>query len=237
MISLARIVKQLALYFAPVLLAVTLIYFVGLSPFLKAQQQMQNSSAAVSGSAQSGTNTKYPEQDLKQAEKDLLNKANVLNGKDSEPKNDLVNNAIANTNPTFRFSKNEEFKFGASYIGDMDAPERDPFRKPEEMLRREEDIARPKNPIINIDEIIDSKMEAIRRWPLSEYKLIGVIWDVKNPKAMLVDKNKTKHLLKKNYRIGNKNGLVSEIGEGSITVLQEGVPIVLSLTGDDARGD
>ena len=234
MISLAKLTKSLILYFAPVLLAVTLIYFVGLSPFLKAQQQMQNPTSAVSGAAQLQTDAKdkYPEQDLKQAENDLLNKANVVPGNQNDSKNDLINNAIANANPTFRASKNDEFKYGSSYIGDMDAPERDPFRKPEEMLRREEDIARPKTPIVNTDEFIDSKMEAIRRWPLREYKLIGVIWDVKNPKAMLVDKNKTKHLLKKNYRIGNKNGLVSEIGEGSITVLQEGVPIVLTLTGD-----
>jgi len=236
MIKMSIIIKNFVLFFMPVALSVVVIYFFGLSPFLKAQPtgSVSATTAIVSGTISNQNVDKYEEQELKQVETDLLNKANVVPVDDiSNGKNDLINNSIANANPTFRTSKNEEFKYGASYIGDLDLPERDPFRKPEDLLRREEDIARPKTPVTNLDEIIDDKMEAIRRWPLSEYKLIGVIWDVKNPKAMVEDQKKTKHLLKKNYRIGNKNGLVSEIGEGSMTVLQEGVPIVITLSGRD----
>ena len=98
--------------------------------------------------------------------------------------------------------------------------ERDPFAPPKYI--RELELIRPKD-------LIDNKMEAIRRWPLSDYKLQGIIWDVKNPKAIIVDKLKTLHLLKKNYRIGHREGIISEIHESEIIVLQKGLPIVIPI--------
>ena len=118
------------------------------------------------------------------------------------------------------------YKFTTSYIGDITSDEKDPFRKPRNLLDLEEEAARPKR---IQDNQIDEKMEAIRRWPLQQYKLIAVIWDVSNPKAMIADPDGKKHLLKKSYRIGDQDGLITNISEGSITVLQGNVPVVVAL--------
>ena len=98
--------------------------------------------------------------------------------------------------------------------------DRDPFSPPKYIKDME---------LVKPEDIIDKQMEAIRRWPLVEYKLKGIIWDVKNPKAMILDKLNTLHLLKRNYRIGNREGLISEINESEIVVVQKGVPTVLQI--------
>jgi Tfp pilus assembly protein PilP len=103
---------------------------------------------------------------------------------------------------------------------------RDPFSPPKYI--RDMEQVRP-------EDIIDQRMESIRRWPLSEYKLRGVIWDVKNPKAMIVDKVNTLHLLKKNYRIGHREGVISEINESEVIVLEKGIPHVLQIEKDDGK--
>ena len=108
-----------------------------------------------------------------------------------------------------------EVKISESRLG-----ERDPFLPPKYI--RDMLMVKP-------EDIIDGRMEAIRRWPLSEYKLKGIIWDVRNPKAMIIDKTNTLHLLKKNYRIGNREGLISQINESEIIVIQKGVPIVVPI--------
>ncbi len=108
----------------------------------------------------------------------------------------------------------------AAVANDQRLGERDPFLPPKYI--RDMELTKP-------EDIIDKKMEAIRRWPLSEYKLKGIIWDVKNPKAMIVDKVNTLHLVKKNYRIGNREGVISEIGDSEIVVVQKGIPTVIQI--------
>lgn len=224
--------RTVVVFFIPIVLALSVIYFLGLSPFLKAQtNEMKQNAANLGGLHSNGdVDDKYAEQDLKHAGQDLEEKAGLQSSNSPGNKNDLAqkNNSDIDLKLNGQIT---EYKYLGSYIGDINLSGRDPFRKPEEILQHEEDLARPQKQAVNSDDVIDEKMEAIRRWPLSEYKLIGIIWDVKNPKAMIVDKKNTKHLLRKNYRIGNKNGLVSEIGEGSMIVLQEGVPVVISLNG------
>ncbi len=105
-------------------------------------------------------------------------------------------------------------------LNDIKLGERDPFEPPKYI--RDMELVKP-------EDIIDKQMEAIRRWPLAEYKLKGIIWDVKNPKAMILDKLNTLHLLKKNYRLGNREGLISEINESEIVVIQKGIPTVLQI--------
>lgn len=99
--------------------------------------------------------------------------------------------------------------------------ERDPFRPPAYI----EDTQKPP---VN-DKITDESIEAIRRWPLQVYKPIAVIWDVSDPKVMVLDANNVMHLLKKNYRIGNQNGIVTEINEGEIVVNENNVPHVIKI--------
>lgn len=100
--------------------------------------------------------------------------------------------------------------------------ERNPYLPPKYILDLE--YVKPEETVY-----IDDKMEAIRRWALSEYLLIGILWDVHQPKVMIRDKNKTLHILKKNQRIGNKDGIISQINEGEMIVLEQGVPRVIKI--------
>lgn len=76
---------------------------------------------------------------------------------------------------------------------------------------------------------IDDNVEPLRRWALVTYTLVGVIWDVKNPKALIRDQQAHVHLVKVNDRIGYDNGIIKDIREGSITVLEDKTPQVLRL--------
>ncbi len=126
------------------------------------------------------------------------------------------------------------FKHTKSYVGELSNPDRDPFRKPLYILELEEKSLKPQK----TEEIrIDDKIEAIRRWPLRDYRLVGVIWDVRNPKAMIVDPSNTMHLLKRNYRIGDKDGIISAISEGTITVIQDNIPVVIDISGSSSNSN
>lgn len=113
-------------------------------------------------------------------------------------------------------------------INDMLIGDRNPFMPPRYILEMEYYVEPQRNtPVIDP---IDGKMEAIRRWPLNDYQVLGIIWDVKSPKALVRDRNGTLHIVKKNQRIGNSEGLISEINEGELLVVEKGIPRTLKLT-------
>lgn len=111
--------------------------------------------------------------------------------------------------------------------------ERDPFRRPKYYDDLDDEAKQVT--IAPDDKTINEKTEAIRRWPLRFYRPIAVIWDVKNPKVMVVDPSKTMHLLKKNYRMGNRNGMITAINEGEIVVTENGTPNVMKIESADGR--
>lgn len=76
---------------------------------------------------------------------------------------------------------------------------------------------------------IDDSVEPIRRWPLVSYNLVGIIWDVKNAKALIKDQAGHVHILRVKDRIGYDNGVITDIREGSVTVLENQIPQVLRL--------
>lgn len=76
---------------------------------------------------------------------------------------------------------------------------------------------------------IDAAVDAIRRWPLVSYTLVGIIWDVKMSKALIRDQEGKMHILKIKDRIGYDNGVITDIREGSVTVLENQIPQVLKL--------
>lgn len=121
----------------------------------------------------------------------------------------------------------EDLNNGRQVIEDVVLGERDPFQKPKYIQEMEEEAIKTGNVVE--EEREDSMVEAIRRWPLLDYKPIAIIWDVKNPKVMVSDKQGTMHLLKKNYRIGNKEGIITAINEGEIIVTEKGLPRVLKI--------
>ena len=60
----------------------------------------------------------------------------------------------------------------------------------------------------------------LQRYDLGEIKLVGIIWDIRNPKAMFVDPTKKVHVLSKDDRIGRNNGYVAVIREGEVVVVE-----------------
>ena len=109
--------------------------------------------------------------------------------------------------------------------------ERDPFQRPKYIDDLEMDLNRN----ANLDTTEDERIEAIRRWPLRDYRATAIMWDIQNPKVMIVDRKGTLHLLKKNYRIGNRNGIITAIHEGEIIVTENKIPVVISIEPASAR--
>ena len=109
--------------------------------------------------------------------------------------------------------------------------ERDPFQRPKYIDDLELDAS--KN--ANLDSTEDDRVEAIRRWPLRDYRATAIMWDISNPKVMIVDRRGTLHLLKKNYRIGNRSGIITAINEGEIIVTENGMPVVMKIEGPSTK--
>jgi hypothetical protein len=74
----------------------------------------------------------------------------------------------------------------------------------------------------NQAEVVDLSIEPRRRWALKYYKVVAVIWSVKNPKAMIYDKDGKMHLFKEKDYIANQEGFITEINNGEVVVLERG---------------
>lgn len=96
---------------------------------------------------------------------------------------------------------------------------RDPFAKPKSLLDREADATKP---IIDPAVYIDARIEPIRRFPLRNYTLVGIIFDVENPKAMIKDPEGNMHMVSKKQRIGNQEGVIEAIERGEVKVEEKG---------------
>ena len=216
--TLKLIFVKFSLYLAVTAGAMSLAYLFGFYPYIKAQNTLSTESQPALDNPPALTTT---------------NDSQTLSGtpttdNTNRKQNDVLQ--LGTTESTDYVPKINPYKFTDSYIGDITSDEKDPFRKPKNILDLEEETKRPKR---IQDNQIDEKMEAIRRWPLQQYRLIAIIWDVSNPKAMFEDPDKKKHLLKRNYRIGDQDGLITKISEGSITVLQGNVPVVVNLSKEE----
>lgn len=60
----------------------------------------------------------------------------------------------------------------------------------------------------------------MQRYDLKDIRLVGIIWDVRQPKAMFMDPNSQIHVLSKDDRIGRNNGYVATIREGEVVVVE-----------------
>ena len=60
----------------------------------------------------------------------------------------------------------------------------------------------------------------LQKFDLSQLRLVGIIWDVKRPKAMIKDPTGYTHLVSTNTRIGPRNGYIAVIREGEIVVVE-----------------
>lgn len=124
--------------------------------------------------------------------------------------------------PTMDLPPSPADVLGARPVDGLSA--RDPFRLPEELIIK----LRQKN-AMNTAGGIDPSIEAIRRFPLASYQLVGIIWDVKRPKAMFMDRLNGIHMVQVNDFIGNAKGVIVSIQSGAVTVLEGKIPQIIKL--------
>lgn len=62
--------------------------------------------------------------------------------------------------------------------------------------------------------------EPLQGFDLQDLRVIGIIWEVNNPKAMVRDPKNILHMIKKDSKIGRNNGFVAAIREGEVVVIE-----------------
>ena len=63
-------------------------------------------------------------------------------------------------------------------------------------------------------------LEPLQGFELTDLKVIGIIWEVNNPKAMVRDPKNVLHMIRKDSKIGRNNGFVAAIREGEVVVIE-----------------
>jgi len=58
----------------------------------------------------------------------------------------------------------------------------------------------------------------IKRYPLEQFRLVGILWAGQQPKAMIVDPEKNTYVLGIGDEIGNSQGRIIEVRESGILV-------------------
>ncbi len=61
---------------------------------------------------------------------------------------------------------------------------------------------------------------ALQRFDIGNLKLVGIIWDVKRPRAMITDPDGKIHIVGPNAKVGPNNGYIAVIREGEIVVVE-----------------
>lgn len=62
--------------------------------------------------------------------------------------------------------------------------------------------------------------EPLQGFDLQDLRVIGIIWEVNNPKAMIRDPKNVLHMVRKDSKIGRNNGFIAAIREGEIVVIE-----------------
>lgn len=93
---------------------------------------------------------------------------------------------------------------------------RDPF-KPygESQSTQAPDISTPERPSVPV--------EPLQMYDISQYRLLGIVWEVRDPKAMIMDPTGRTHMIRRQTRIGRNNGFVASIREGEVIVVEPSV--------------
>lgn len=84
---------------------------------------------------------------------------------------------------------------------------RDPFLAYSEYIPQ--DIAAPARPL-----------SPAQRFDLDQLRLVAIMWDVKDPKAMFMDPEAEVIVLGRDEGIGNRNGYIASIREGEVVVVE-----------------
>ena len=64
------------------------------------------------------------------------------------------------------------------------------------------------------------QLEPLQRWELERLQIVGILWDVGTPRAMIKDPDGTVYTVVKNSKIGRNEGYVSAIREGELVIVE-----------------
>lgn len=70
------------------------------------------------------------------------------------------------------------------------------------------------------DTSVGQALSAAQKFELDQLKLVGIMWDVKDPRAMFLDPDKQVLVLGRDEGIGNHNGYIAAIREGEVVVVE-----------------
>lgn len=91
------------------------------------------------------------------------------------------------------------------------------------------DIVNRRDPFLAYAEFVPSSAEdggngrpisPAQRFAIEDLRLVGVMWDVKEPKALFQDPEQAIHSLGRDDSIGNRNGYIAAIREGEVVVVE-----------------
>lgn len=60
----------------------------------------------------------------------------------------------------------------------------------------------------------------LQRFDLEQLRLVGIIWDVRKPRAMIRDPKGQTYIVGPNAKLGSRNGYIESIREGEIVVIE-----------------
>lgn len=63
-------------------------------------------------------------------------------------------------------------------------------------------------------------LEALENFDVKSLEVVAIIWGISRPKALIQDPNKVIHTVVKGMRIGKNDGVVAEIREGEVVVVE-----------------
>jgi type IV pilus assembly protein PilP len=66
----------------------------------------------------------------------------------------------------------------------------------------------------------NTNLSPLQRFDLDELHLVGIMWDIHNPKAMFIDPEKQVHVAGRDESIGKRNGYIAVIREGEVVVVE-----------------
>jgi len=99
-----------------------------------------------------------------------------------------------------------EVSFIEPYVFDLREGRRNPFQVPLLSDGSSVEVMVPGTPL--------------ERYEVDELKLVGILWDVRAPKAMFIDPVGEVHVLSKDDRIGRRRGYVAVIREGEVVIVE-----------------
>lgn len=109
----------------------------------------------------------------------------------------------------------------------LDPNLRDPFKLPAYLINKIEEkeaaTAAANNSTV-VSAVDPANLEPIRRYPLASYQVIAIVWGIKNPRVIFLDKQNGIHKLRVGDRIGNADGTIERIENGEVVVVENSAP-------------